>query len=189
MRPAQRPRAATSGRSPTGTRPPARDRDQRDRRDAGARGRCSASATCNDSDLFVHLHALATDGCFESSDEGEPRFRRVKGFSEGHLVRTMRRLHADTAGDSDHDEGGDGPSTSRSASHTEFRQSLRTRGTSGERPILSELGTGRAFLGDVLSGTLWRHRHEARLSKSIDTFAELLGSEAGKVGPEVLDRR
>ena len=62
----------------------------------------------NDLGLLVHLHALATDGCFEASDEGEPRFRPVERLSEGHLVRTLQRLHADIATDCDHDEGGDG---------------------------------------------------------------------------------
>lgn len=62
----------------------------------------------NDLGLFVHLHALVTDGCFEASDEGEARFRPVDELSEGHLVRTLQRLHADIATDCGHDEGGDG---------------------------------------------------------------------------------
>lgn len=51
----------------------------------------------NDLGLFVHLHALVTDACFEASDAGEPRFRPVEGRREGLLVRTLQRLNAPTA--------------------------------------------------------------------------------------------
>ena len=58
----------------------------------------------NDLGLFVHLHALVTDGCFDASDESEPRFRPLEGLTDEHLVHTLQRVHADiTTLEPDHD--------------------------------------------------------------------------------------
>ncbi len=63
----------------------------------------------NDLGLFVHLHALLTDGCFEAPDDKGPdgrgpdddaqevRFLPAKQLAGDHLLRTLQRLHADLA--------------------------------------------------------------------------------------------
>ncbi len=62
----------------------------------------------NDLELFVHLHALVTDGCFDASDPDEPRFRPIAGLTDEHLVDTMQRMHADFAAlEDDRDDDGD----------------------------------------------------------------------------------
>ena len=60
----------------------------------------------NDLGLFVHLHALATDGCFDASDEQEPRFLPIVGLlTDEHLLLTLQRMHADFAAlEGDHDD-------------------------------------------------------------------------------------
>lgn len=60
----------------------------------------------NDLGLFVHLHALATDGCFDASDEQEPRFLPIVGqLTDEHLLHTLQRMHADFAAlEGDHDD-------------------------------------------------------------------------------------
>jgi hypothetical protein len=60
----------------------------------------------NDLGLFVHLHALVTDGCFDASDPDEPRFRAITELSDEHLVHTLQRVHAGIAAlEPDHDDG------------------------------------------------------------------------------------
>ena len=62
----------------------------------------------SDLGLFVHLHALVTDGCFEApAMVGDAAaFMPAIGLSEQDLLRTPQRLHADLA---EHLEvGGDG---------------------------------------------------------------------------------
>ncbi|MCR9162583.1 MAG: transposase zinc-binding domain-containing protein [Nannocystaceae bacterium] len=62
----------------------------------------------NDLGLFVHLHALVNDGCFDASDPNEPRFRPIAGLADAHLVHTLQRVHADFAAlEPDHDDDGD----------------------------------------------------------------------------------
>ena len=62
----------------------------------------------NDLGLFVHLHALVTDGCFDASDPNEPRFRALAGLADEHLVRTLQRVRADiTTFESECDDDGD----------------------------------------------------------------------------------
>ncbi len=49
----------------------------------------------NDLGLFVHLHALVTDGCFD-------------GLADEHLVHTLQRVHPDIAAlEPDHNDDGD----------------------------------------------------------------------------------
>ena len=50
----------------------------------------------NDLGLFVHIHALVTDGCFEALPNGEARFHEVD-LDERHLVRVLEGLHKDLA--------------------------------------------------------------------------------------------
>lgn len=61
----------------------------------------------NDLGLFVHLHALVTDGCFDASDPDEPCFRPLEGLADEHLVHTLQRVHADIAAEPDHGDDGD----------------------------------------------------------------------------------
>ena len=53
----------------------------------------------SDLGLFVHLHALVTDGCFEApAVAGDAvAFMPAIGLGEQDLLRTLRRLHADLA--------------------------------------------------------------------------------------------
>ncbi len=53
----------------------------------------------SDLGLFVHLHALVTDGCFEApAVVGDAvAFMPVKSLGEQDLWRTLQRLHADLA--------------------------------------------------------------------------------------------
>ncbi len=62
----------------------------------------------SDLGLFVHLHALVTDGCFEAPAVADDAavFMPVADLGEQDLLRTLQRLHADLA---EHLEvGGDG---------------------------------------------------------------------------------
>jgi hypothetical protein len=60
----------------------------------------------NDLGLFVHVHALATDGCFDASDEQELRFLPIVGqLTDEHLLHTPQRMHPDFAAlEGDHDD-------------------------------------------------------------------------------------
>ena len=51
----------------------------------------------SDLGLFVHLHALVTDGCFEAPAVADDAavFLPVIGLGEQDLLRTLQRLHAD----------------------------------------------------------------------------------------------
>jgi hypothetical protein len=53
----------------------------------------------SDLGLFVHLHALVTDGCFEAPAlaDGAAAFMPAIGLGEQELLRTLQRLHADLA--------------------------------------------------------------------------------------------
>jgi hypothetical protein len=54
----------------------------------------------SDLGLFVHLHALATDGCFDAGgddDDDDVRFLPVEELSTSHLLRVLDRLHRDLA--------------------------------------------------------------------------------------------
>jgi hypothetical protein len=51
----------------------------------------------SDLGLYVHLHALAMDGCFEAVGEDEVRFLPVEQLSPSHLVGVLDRLHRDLA--------------------------------------------------------------------------------------------
>ena len=53
----------------------------------------------SDLGLFVHLHALVTDGCFEApAVTGDAvAFMPAIGLGEQELLRTLQRLHADLA--------------------------------------------------------------------------------------------
>ena len=56
--------------------------------------------------LFVHLHTLVTDGCFEDPDDcaQEVRFWPTEQLAGDHLLSALLRLHADLA-ESALDEG------------------------------------------------------------------------------------
>jgi hypothetical protein len=49
----------------------------------------------SDLGLYVHIHALAMDGCFEADCGDEVRFLPLAGLSAAHLVRVLERLHRD----------------------------------------------------------------------------------------------
>ena len=51
----------------------------------------------SDLGLFVHLHALVTDSCFEAPDYDaqEVRFWPTERLAGEHLLSTLQRLHAD----------------------------------------------------------------------------------------------
>ena len=53
----------------------------------------------SDLGLFVHLHALVTDGCFEAPAVADDAvaFMPVESLGEQDLLRTLQRLHADLA--------------------------------------------------------------------------------------------
>jgi hypothetical protein len=51
----------------------------------------------SDLGLFVHLHALATDGCFEAVGNDDARFLPVEQLSPAHLLGVLGRLHRDLA--------------------------------------------------------------------------------------------
>ena len=51
----------------------------------------------SDLGLFVHLHCLVTDGCFEELAEGPPRFLPATALSEDHLIRVLEVVHRDLA--------------------------------------------------------------------------------------------
>jgi hypothetical protein len=62
----------------------------------------------NDLGLFVHLHALVTDGCFDAAEPDAPGFLPIQGLADEHLVRSLQRVHADIAAlEPDHDDDGD----------------------------------------------------------------------------------
>jgi hypothetical protein len=47
--------------------------------------------------LYVHIHALAMDGCFEAVGEDDVRFLPIEQLSPSHLVCVLDRLHRDIA--------------------------------------------------------------------------------------------
>ena len=49
--------------------------------------------------LFVHLHALVSDGCFEAPAMADDAvaFMPEESLGEQNLLRTLQRLHADLA--------------------------------------------------------------------------------------------
>jgi hypothetical protein len=51
----------------------------------------------SDLGLFVHLHALATDGCFEVVGDDDVRFLPVEQLSPAHLLGVLGHLHRDLA--------------------------------------------------------------------------------------------
>jgi len=57
----------------------------------------------SDLSLFVHLHALVTDGCYLAHTDGEPEFLRVESLGEPTLLRVLSGLHEDL-GDDELDE-------------------------------------------------------------------------------------
>ncbi len=67
----------------------------------------------SDLGLYVHLHALVTDGCFEAPSVTNEAvvFRLAGGLCEQDLLRTLQRCHADLAS---HLEGDSEPWMSRS---------------------------------------------------------------------------
>ncbi len=58
---------------------------------------CVVQRFRNDLGLFVHLHCLVTDGCFEELAEGRPRFLPTGALTEDHLVRVLVAVHRDLA--------------------------------------------------------------------------------------------
>jgi hypothetical protein len=58
----------------------------------------------SDLGLFVHLHALATDGCFEAVGNDDVRFMPVEQLSQAELVQVLEWLRTDLAEHLD-DEG------------------------------------------------------------------------------------
>jgi len=58
---------------------------------------CVVQRFRNDLGLFVHLHCLVTDGCFEEVAEDRPRFLPTRGLTEDHLVRVLAAVHRDLA--------------------------------------------------------------------------------------------
>ena len=51
----------------------------------------------SDLGLFVHLHCLVTDGCFEELAEGPPRFLPTTALCEDHLIKVLEAVHRDLA--------------------------------------------------------------------------------------------
>jgi hypothetical protein len=64
----------------------------------------------SDLGLFVHLHALVTDGCFEAPAvvDDAVAFMPVESLGEPDLLRTLQRLHADLAEHLEVVDDGDG---------------------------------------------------------------------------------
>ncbi len=91
----------------------------------------------NDLGLFVHLHALVTDGCFDASDEHEhePRFLPIAGLTDEHLVDTMQRMHADFAAlEGDHDDDVDHGVDAAMAACVQLALPLRAVASSPREP-------------------------------------------------------
>jgi hypothetical protein len=51
----------------------------------------------SDLGLYVHIHAIAMDGCFAAVGEDDVRFLPVEQLSRSHLVGVLDRLHRDLA--------------------------------------------------------------------------------------------
>ncbi len=51
----------------------------------------------SDLGLFVHLHCVVTDGCFEELSAGPPRFLTTATLTEDHLEQVLAAVHRDLA--------------------------------------------------------------------------------------------
>ena len=83
----------------------------------------------SDLGLYVHLHALVTDGCFEAPPMPNEAvvFRPAAGLCEKDLLRTLQRLHADLA---EHLEGDSEPVDEALVACVQLALPLRAAGPS-----------------------------------------------------------